>query len=858
MLTNQEKLNQAIKSIQNVVRTIDSIYHLNKKAFDGNEDLTKDFALFKKVAANTIERLEHPVLSIAMVGTTSAGKSTLVNAFLGRKVAPVEAKEMSAGVLHLTHSDSISLNVHPTPNAKWKTGAIDVKTDADIYGCISEIFNTYHVLGSKVAAPHISVSGPIEWQTNKSLLGLPDNLRIEFIDLPGLKTINDPQNLSVIQKMLSKALCVVAMDFGDVDPSRIQRLLDEVKDIVKSLNNNTEFLLFLLNKVDSAKAGQINVPQKIEELQSLIKQALDLSEQKEIIPFIGHLLYLIQLGVIKDSKNGKIISYNNEYLSNIFSDIANVFIQKYKNKEISKEEYCLSEEIKNMTLLEEEIPVDKISDFYNLCIRMSYADKLYADLSRRIDESFSHIVIRPTMDDYFKYLSKLLSDLETYINISRNSSVLDLISEKMGMLKSRVYLEGVHEDSLYEKAMTSVEGIRNTLTNVVAQLINDDDDNSFLASRIEKDLRKISETISKREKGYVLSQIEDINKSIDNIATSLSTLSSEKEKIAYLNSQKSNRVFAIFNGISDIPKEISKSLTSNYLDEFRGMIASKQSAGLFMEKMCDKMSSSLATEFNIPYSTLYNLFYSHFSGFTKNQDKYTYKSTSQKSESWKSIADNGLRSANIRVRDVLSKLTNVEFQKETTILVGSIENYLDSELQKILTEIQLNANIQSADIAELLTNTLAVSKASIELPEELFTFSTPSGVSSKTNEVSGTRTRVVPGVCCDDTITENVYSDYYNYSYDNEIGCYNRWKSGIDGATSKFWQVINEWLKKQVDMYMSQIQAAIIQVSNMIDTMFDNRLKEVQEQNYSDIAKLDKMSAMIVEAQNVAKEAILE
>lgn len=857
MLSNQEKINKAINSIRSVIETIEWIYSHNQEAIDGNETLYKDFTEFNTIAKNTIDKLEHPVLSIAMVGTTSAGKSTLVNAFLGRKVAPVEAEEMSAGILQLTHSDKRSLTIRQTDKAKWKTGTFENLSDPEIYKEIERIFNQYHIYGSKIAAPQLVVTGPIEWQTNRSILNLPDNLGVEFIDLPGLKTIQDPMNLSIIQKMLSKAFCIVAMDFSDVDQSRIQRLLDEVKGIVKSLNNNTEFLLFLLNKIDSAKAGEKTVSKKIEELQELIKQTLCLKEQKQIFPFVGLLFYLSQLSVIKDSQNN-IVGYNAEYISNIFEDIANVFIQKYKNKEISQQEYLLSDDIKNKILLEEPISIEKFSEFYNLCVRISYADILYAELRRRISESFSHIVIRPTMDDYNKMLTKLLGDVQAYINIGRNSSVLDLLSEKIGMLKSRIYLEGTFDDESYKNSVDSLLGIKETLRALRGIIDNDDDENLYLASRIEKDINKISGIIELRKKGYIQSQIEDINSSIDFIANGLSKLTEESDIIAFLNEQKDNRAFAIFNGMSDIPREISKSLITLYLDPFRGMMTNKESHGAFVEKMSQKMATSLAKEFGNPYETLFNLFYSHFQECTKLTESYYLKTSSPKSNEWQRRAQNDFISSNNRVRDVLSKLTNIEFQKETGSLIGCINEYLQSELNTILQEIQENASINSADISVLLENTLAVSKATINLPNELFTFTTPKVVSDSGREKTGETTKVVEGTCCDDVVIVDVYGDYYTYTFDNEVGCYKRWKAGIDDAVSKFWSIINDWLKKQVSIYMSQIQEAVYQVADMIDQMFDNRLKELQAKKNSDIAKLDVISAKIVSIEEESKKTITE
>ncbi len=42
-----------------------------------------------------MERLDKPSLKIATFGTTSSGKSTIVNALIGRKIAPMDTREMS-------------------------------------------------------------------------------------------------------------------------------------------------------------------------------------------------------------------------------------------------------------------------------------------------------------------------------------------------------------------------------------------------------------------------------------------------------------------------------------------------------------------------------------------------------------------------------------------------------------------------------------------------------------------------------------------------------------------------------------------------------------------------------------------
>lgn len=848
MVNNQDKLQRAIARVKSIDQLISEIYSLNKDAFEGNKTFSKDFKLFKAIVDKTIERLEYPVLSIAMVGTTSAGKSTLVNGFIGRKVAPMEQKEMSAGVLTLSHSNDRSINVHKTSKASWEIGVENNLSDEAIYSKIKAIFEKYQGHESKIAAPKISVTGPLEWQSNKSILDLPDNLSVEFIDLPGLKTIQDPKNLSVIQEMLSKAFCIVAMDFNDIDKLRIQRLLDEIKSIVKSLNNNTDFLLFLLNKIDDAKSGQISVAERIEELKGFIKNTLNLETEKEIYPFVGHLLFLIQMAVQKN-ENGEIVSFDKNHLATIIKECSSIF---YQNSDVLlDEEYDIFTKVRDAIERRRDIDLNVVIQFYALCKKLSHADYLYIELKRRIAESFEHIIIRPTLDDFDKILAKFLGDIRIFVNVSKNTSILDLLSEKIGTLKSKLFIEGTASDEAFKAVLKEIERITDMLFSIKENI--NDEDSAFIISRMEKDLKKIAAIANNRELGFIDAQVKDIQESIDKIAIPLSTLSKEEDIVKFLRSNSNNRAISIFNGISDVPKEIRKSLVTSYLDAFRSLMAKKVSPGEFVETMGEKMATSLAVEFGLPYKNLYEFFYQRLLNFSKISDYYEQKVSSPYDPSWKQGNENILKSANLRVRDVLSKLTNRQFQLETNSLVSSIENYLDTEFELIASTLQSRTNIQSGDVSDLLRNTLGISKAPIQLPESLFMFSTPSAYNTSYKKHTGRAYMGDTGGCCPDPIYEDVYEDVYIYRYDNEIGCYNRWVKGIEDATSTFWKIINDWLKEQVSLYMSQIKSASIEVMVMIDTLLETRLSELQKNQEKDFALLENIENKINQIETISK-----
>lgn len=853
MVTNQEILSTSLSKVKAIETFINKIYTGNQKNFSGNKILVQSFTSFFDIAKATIERLENPVLSIAMVGTTSAGKSTIVNGLVGRCVAPMEPNEMSAGILTLTDSMRKSITVHPTTNSRWPTGTTTDLLDEEIYRQIRSVYEKYHGNEDKVSAPIIDVTGPIEWQQNRSILGLPSNLNIEFIDLPGLKTVNDTKNIEVIQKILSKAFCIVAMDFNDVDPKRIQRLLEEVKDVVKAANNSTEFLLFVLNKVDDVKSNQSTANEKIIELKGLIKETLALDKQMEIFPFVGQLYYLIQMAVIKDNKTFEIVGFYPEKMQDIFTDCSNFFRQAFRNQTLSKEEYSLIRKIEDCLVLENELLLSDIKNFYSICSRISEANSLYKEIKRRINESFAHIVIRPTLDGFNKALVKLLGDLDVYISINKNSSIIDLISDRVGILRSKLFIEGCYDKELSSQFTSEAEEILATVSAIEDNTT--DEDTIFVISRIKKDMRKILTTIEQGQKGYIDQEIDVINSQINEISDKLGKLKSPSEIISYFHSQKNNRVISVFNGMTDIPATVKKNLISLYLDEFRISITSKKQVGEFIEKMSPKMPTGLLKEFSMPYEKLYELFYSTLDTFTKYTDEYRKTTKSAYSEQWKKHVIDTLKQADRRVRDVLSKLTGLAFQRETNILIGSIQKYLDLELNNILSALSENAKIQSGDISILLKNALDVSKAPISLPEELFTFSSPHSSDNKETKIAGSKIVGYKHKSCssDKPIYESVYEDEYTYKFDNEVGCYNRWVSGIDSAEMIFWNIINEWLKEQVTNYMNTIKEKAKEVTAMVDSFLDMRHKELESKQENRMAILEILSE---EVQSVRKHQV--
>ena len=252
---------------------------------------------FRQAYEESVARLDNPHFTIATIGTTSSGKSTIVNALVGRKIAPIEAGEMSGGILTIQHSKEFKLSIEETEEAQWQTGEWRNISEKEIYARIRNgVMFPYHQARQKqeLIAPRVTAYVPILPAEDSSLLGLPEGIGIEFIDLPGLKSIQDRDNLKVIQEQVHKAFSLVALDYLQVDDRHRKRLLEELKKVVEYLQGRTDSMIFILNRVDQRGQDDITIAERIEQLQLEIQATLNLERLPDIIPLSGRFLYYAQ------------------------------------------------------------------------------------------------------------------------------------------------------------------------------------------------------------------------------------------------------------------------------------------------------------------------------------------------------------------------------------------------------------------------------------------------------------------------------------------------------------------------------------------------------------------------------------
>ena len=204
-----------------------------------------------------INEIRHPTVTFATTGTTSSGKSALVNLLCGAEIMPRAVQEMSAGVVTIYHDKLRFLKIHETDGAKWPCGEWPNPEDAQINACLKDCMATFNELRgtpNEPICPRAELHYPVRTLSNALLPDLPPGATYRLMDLPGLKFIGDDGNAAVI-KRCREALCIVTYNASETDPKRTQNLLEQVVAQVKELGGSPARMLFVLNRIDAYRAN---------------------------------------------------------------------------------------------------------------------------------------------------------------------------------------------------------------------------------------------------------------------------------------------------------------------------------------------------------------------------------------------------------------------------------------------------------------------------------------------------------------------------------------------------------------------------------------------------------------------------
>ncbi len=656
------KLLKTQNNLQELGCSIENLVEKYPDAFT-DETIQSQLEKFRQVYQEALRRLDAPNLCIATIGTTSSGKSTIVNALIGRRIAPIEAGEMSGGILTLQHHNKSKLIVEATENAAWETGEWEELSDEDSYTRIRSVMTAYHEIRQKqkiCIAPQVTVIGSLFPASEQSLLGLPAGIGVELIDLPGLKSVQDRDNLAVIQSQVNKAFCLVALDYLQVDDQHRKRLLQELKDVVKYLQGRTDSMIFILNRVDQRGSDDVPLEERIGKLQSEIKETLSLEVLPDILPFNARLLYYAQCAWGPGSlKSQSLVDQQTrlKLLKAMFKDCIGIILDSVGEDE-KLEDWFLK--LKKRVSNGENIDDETLRKVLRYAYQWSGGEQLWHRLRVRLQESFSELVILPALFQVFASCDALTASINLLAETRK-------IKSQEEIQKKQAELESSYQ-SLSEQI-------------------------KYVCEEFQNKIKEIIEPLKK------------------NTPESQSKAAGKAQELGLQGFQ------ILFEAIYDIEADLTENLIATVRD------ALKNDLGIY--ELEEKLNEFIAPVYARNITKAYDLVRRKCKGFTHSSGFWVKEVRQSDTEGLRELehAERAVRSLYFAMREGLSVRTEFLLQAQAKQLEEALKSLVSQKVDKLcnlchreLPELKLDEAI----IAEFKNR---VSQKTLKLPNDCFNFS---------------------------------------------------------------------------------------------------------------------------------------
>ncbi|MBW4499262.1 MAG: dynamin family protein [Scytonema hyalinum WJT4-NPBG1] len=755
---------------------------IKQNNYDENKSIKEIYIDFDKTYKEAVERLKKPSLSIAMIGTTSSGKSTIVNALIGRKIAPIEAQETSAGILTLKHSNSpdSELVIESTKNAKWKPGKQIGLSDESLYKQIrDDIMRLYHKerkTKEDIEAPRVTAFVELLPVCDPSLLGLPPGVDVEFIDLPGLKSTTDNQNLEVIQQKVNKAFSIVALDYLQVDDKQRQTLLQELKTTIEYQRGRTDSIIFILNKVNLATANDIPLQQRISELKKEIKSILpQLDKSPEIIPFNSLLLYYVQCAWGSRPLNQLSLVeplVRLDFLKAMIKDSFSIILDKTKN-ELEVESWILN--LRSQVINNKPINDETIRELLKYALDWTGGKELWDTLRNRVHSSFPQLVLFPILSEVFiKYdeLEKKINYLTTTRQISTKA---DIKQQQETIYRSRDILP------------KSIKEINDKFTN-----------------KIQTKIKLLKEATT-------------------------------PEKLSFLVDSLQQEGFKGFQPLIETFNEVEGDLTRTIILPVREALNKNKSAEQLKEHLALSINPALVDKIISTY-VFVNQILSEFPS-TNGQIEITLRKDDTRTKEKLKKAESDFHYFYILMGKALSERAGFVLQGQVEKIEFAIKSLIDNQKNELNNLLQItlkNRNLEEA--IDKAFEKKAHRNDCLCLPNELFNLNaTVNRNETQKEEIIGQETVTEPVRKCwifvDEQkqrrpIKKNI--DYSTLILPNAETTVKEWSQGIIEKKQEIWDIICKWMINCLQQSSRDFEISALEVTKLADTILAERLHELE------------------------------
>lgn len=302
MIKSNQNINNAIKLIQKIIG--------NKYIVENN--LYHD--VFKKI----IERLEDKTFKLAVVGEFSSGKSTFLNALIGKDILKHGAQETTATITEIKNEklkdDKIIFDV------LYSNGSVEENIDIEKLKDYTTTSSTVHSVAENIAKVTIK----------NHFLDYEGELSV--IDTPGLNGVADKHREKTEEQIKNSHACIYLMSVRGLGESDI-RFLKYISEYQKNI-------IFIQNFIDELKELEGETPEgKIEEQKKIISKRLFDENSDVNYEIIGISAYQALISRDVEMSEGKNLSQSEQeelYKRSNFDTVLNKILELMKKNEREK------------------------------------------------------------------------------------------------------------------------------------------------------------------------------------------------------------------------------------------------------------------------------------------------------------------------------------------------------------------------------------------------------------------------------------------------------------------------------------------------------------------------------------------
>lgn len=510
VITLSEQARELLHNLNKTLYSLSSQYGEIIKSGEISDSLKKIADLHKYANSN----LDNPSLVISTLGTTSSGKSTFINSLLGLKLSPMNADELSIGVLRFEHNDNYKDNCKLTidtliANSLWENGHFD-KSYKDAYSQIKTIMENYRTQTDKddLSPPYMTVETSFFIGNNPKFVGTDKHTKINILELPLM--IADSESMQFIEEKVKASLVVFLIDYTvlfNKETEETNHLFDKLKQM-KDKVGSKDAILFVLNKVDLRNYDDDELDKALEKCKNEIIEKLEIKDNFDVIPLNALLMYYIQCAFL-GYENGNLKEYNPD------SEIEYTESQKMYIEVIHDNlKKCLRDQAKTISEIQDasEENVDMVYEIRRIVQKgkipsFSVFEKLWKEAMAK---SGGFKFFDAVQDKTKHYLKDLILYIPMHSIISETDNFLKLISGQITIDKEKdkkhIDDERQYIMKLYNEIKEEREKIRASLKTLI--------DDSFIKLR-RSDVRFRRDAIRDLDVGQIDETIDNIKKAID-------------------------------------------------------------------------------------------------------------------------------------------------------------------------------------------------------------------------------------------------------------------------------------------------------------------------------------------------------